>query len=413
MPFKFMKRFGGVIFFIILLFAGNLAMSQKREFRGRVVDEETGKPLEFVTIFITNTTVGTLTDEKGSFVIILNPGKYDVAVTMVGYGPLIYPLEIPGENTKALSPVLFKLIQTEKELNTVSVKAKRDESWYHNLEIFKNNFLGQSDVSKKCKLVNPETLIIVYDEKANKLTVTARDLLVIENPELGYKVSYLLIEFVYDFRARYVSYLGYPKFDLHKGSKTKEKRWAKNRRIAFNGSAMHFARALREKKLEEEGFNLRRLIRKPNPNRPAEEQLEDARKQLRARGNTVRLDANDPISIVLSKASLPKIVESLDTSRVPYTDYIQINGEEVRMAFEGYFQVVYAREKEELSYVTASMENRKPTFQTSVIFLRDKEVFAEKSGSFSEPLGIVFEGYWGWEKVGDMLPLDYMPDESS
>ncbi len=405
-----MKGFGKNALLIFLLVAANVAKAQKREFKGRVADEHTGKPLEFVTVFITNTTLGTLTDEKGSFVIALDPGKYDVAVTMVGYGSIIYPLEIPIEITKALSPVLFKLVQTEKELNAVSVKAKRDESWYINLEIFKENFLGKSIVSKKCKLVNPETLIIVYDEKSNKLTVTAKDLLVIENPELGYKVSYLLIEFVYDFREKYVTYLGYPRYDLSKGKKARENRWAKNRRTSFNGSAMHFARALREKRLEQEGFNLRRLIRKPNPNRPTEQQLEDARKQLRLRGTAVLLDANDPLSIMLSKTSLPKIVEILDTTRVPYQDYLQINREEVKMTFEGYFQVVYVGEKEEPSYLTTSFGTRKPTFQTSVIFLRDKEIFLEKSGSFFEPLGIVFEGYWGWEKVGDMLPLDYMPE---
>ena len=83
-----MKRINGIIFFIVLLFAGNFVEAQKRELRGRVVDEHTGKPLEFVTIFITNTTLGTLTDEKGSFVIALNPGKYDVAVTMVATGRL-------------------------------------------------------------------------------------------------------------------------------------------------------------------------------------------------------------------------------------------------------------------------------------------------------------------------------------
>jgi len=405
-----MKEFGKNAFLIFLLVAANVAQAQKREFRGRVVDEHTGRPLEFVTIFITNTTLGTLTDERGSFVIALDPGKYDVAVTMVGYGSVIYPLEVPVEITKAMSPVLFKLAQTEKELNAVSVKAKRDESWYNNLEIFKDVFLGMSAVSKKCRLVNPETLIIVYDEKSNKLTVNANDLLVIENPELGYKVSYLLIEFVYDFREKYVTYLGYPRYELSKGKKVKENRWAENRRTSFNGSAMHFARALREKRLEQEGFNLRRLIRKPNPNRPTEEQLEEARKQLRIRGTAVLLDANDPLSIMLSKTRLPKIVEILDTTRVPYSDYLQIDGEEVKMTFEGYFQVVYVGEKEESAYVTTSFGTRKPTFQTSVIFLRDKEVILEKSGSFSEPLGIVFEGYWGWEKVGDMLPLDYMPE---
>jgi hypothetical protein len=44
-----------------------------------------------------------------------------------------------------------------------------------------------------------------------------------------------------------------------------------------------------------------------------------------------------------------------------------------------------------------------------VIFLKVKEVVLDKSGSISQPLGIVLEGYLGREKIGDMLPLDYMP----
>jgi hypothetical protein len=404
-----MKRIVSMVLCFFLMALVNIAHSQKKEFYGRVVDEQTGEPLHFVTIFITNTTLGTLTDDKGGFSIALNPGKYEVAVTMMGYGPVIYPLEVPAENARQVNPVLFKLIQTENTLNTVSVKGKRDESWYQNLEIFKDNFLGKSAVSTKCRLVNPETLVIVYDEKTNKLTVTANDLLVIENAELGYKISYLLIEFVYDFPEKYVTYLGYPKYEVYKGSKAQERLWEANRKISFNGSQMHFVRALREQRLEEEGFNLRRLIRKPNPDRPSEEQLEEARRQLRARGTAVKVNSDDPLNVILSKASLPKMLETLDTTRVPYAEYIQLNEEDVKMAFEGYYQIVYTGEKEERAYLIATFQGRKPAYQTSVIFLKVKEVVLDKSGSISPPLGIVLEGYLGWEKIGDMLPLDYMP----
>lgn len=403
----------GRITFLFFLMTAVLANAQKKEFRGRVVDEQTGKPLEFVTIFITNTTAGAITDEKGAFVISLAPGKYEVAVTMVGYGPLIYPLEIPAEHSTPINPVLFKLIPTAETLNAVSVKAKRDPDWYHNLEIFKDNFLGKSEVAQNCKLLNPETLIIVYDEKSNKLTVTANDLLMIDNPRLGYMISYLLVEFVYDFNEKYVSFLGYPGFELKTGGKSKIKQWNKNRRTAYNGSVMHFVRALRQKKLEDEGFNLRRLIRKPNPNRPTEGQLVEARKQLQMRGVTKDFDENDPLNIILSKAGLPKIIESVDSARVPYSDYLQMTGEEISMSFEGYFLIVYTGEKEEPGYLSGNMlRQRKPAFQTSVIFLRDDQVFLDQSGSISEPLDLLFEGYWGWEKVGDMLPLDYFPDEN-
>jgi hypothetical protein len=36
------------------------------------------------------------------------------------------------------------------------------------------------------------------------------------------------------------------------------------------------------------------------------------------------------------------------------------------------------------------------------------EIF--ENGSLSDPFGIIVEGYMGWERVGDLLPIDYVPD---
>jgi len=192
------------------------------------------------------------------------------------------------------------------------------------------------------------------------------------------------------------------------GGKHKERRWAKNRKKAYSGSVMHFVRALRTKQLQEEGFNLRQLIRTPNPNRSSDEELEAAREQLRQRG-PVTLAKNDPISITLSKASLPKIIERLDTTRIPYKQYLCQTEKGMTMAFKGYFQVLYTGEKEEWAYVqtTNMFHPRRPTYQTSVISLNADSVLLEEMGNIIEPLDILFEGYWGWEKIGDMLPFDY------
>jgi hypothetical protein len=40
-------------------------------------------------------------------------------------------------------------------------------------------------------------------------------------------------------------------------------------------------------------------------------------------------------------------------------------------------------------------------------------VLLEEMGNIIEPLDVLFEGYWGWEKLGDMLPLDYQPGKQS
>jgi hypothetical protein len=115
----------------------------------------------------------------------------------------------------------------------------------------------------------------------------------------------------------------------------------------------------------------------------------------------------------LSKARLPKIIERLDTAIVPYGHYLRQVDQQITMTFEGFFQVVYTGEKEELAYVQASngFQIRRPTWQTSVISLRGDPVLLEEMGNISDPLGVLFEGYWGWEKTGDMLPLDYGTEE--
>jgi hypothetical protein len=398
---------------LLLLLLPILCKAQHRMISGKVVDEATNEPLEFVTLFATNTTLGTTTDEKGKFSLSLAPGKHEIVVTMVGYGPIIYPVEISATSEKSPASILFKLSQMETALKTVSVKAKRDPSWYDNLEIFKTHFLGRSEVASKCILTNPESLIIVFDEAKRNLKVESNDLLIIENPQLGYKLSYLLVDFTFDFVRNHVSYLGYTRFEPMKGNKSKEKRWTKNRLRAYNGSSMHFVRALRQKQLEEEGFNLRLLIRIPNPNRPTEEQIQDARKQLVAMGPNSRLPDSHPLNAILSKTGLPKILEKLDTAHVPYKTYISEQAHEIRLSFDGYFQIVYAREKEELGYALFSspFQKRKPAYQTSVISMKGNPVILEKSGTVSDPLALVFEGYWGWEKVGDILPLDYEPNQ--
>lgn len=366
--------------------------------RGRVEDEKTGKPVPFVSVYVNNTTIGALTDEKGAFSLTIKPGRQELVVSSVGYEPLIYALE-----GKAPGSLVFRLRPKDTELATVSVKAKRDASWYENLRIFKDHFLGRSKFASSCKILNENKLVIYFDTQKGVLRVKCDEPLEIENPELGYTVRYLLTEFQADLRGGFTSFLGYPNFRPMTGGKAKQRRWARRREEAYKGSAMHFVRALRNRRLEEEGFNLRRLLRLPNPNRPPEEEIQAVRDKLRTGMPSTEQDQQ-----LLNKAGLPKIIEKLDTARVPYPAYLTTTGPEYRVAFEGYFQVVFTGEKEEEAYVAAQsmFRRRQPTYQTSVFSLRNP-VILEENGSFFEPLDVLFEGYWGWEKMGDMLPLDY------
>lgn len=383
----------------------SVTVQAQLQVKGRVVDNQTNEPLPHASVFVSNTTISTSTNVNGEFSLAVKAGSYELIISYVGYEPIVYQL-----NTDSLAAsYLFKLTLQEHLLNEVEVQARRDSSWYVNLEVFKENFLGRSAVARKCKLLNPEVLIIAFDPQTGVMEVKARDFLRIENPDLGYHLKYVLTEFNYFTQEKYIITLGYPTYELMRGNKAKQRRWERKRKRAYQGSIMHFVRTLRMKRLEEQGFNLRRLYREPNPERPSEAEITEARRQLKARSPDAALPADDPVSITLSRASLPKMIERLDTARIAYAEYLHTADEKVAIHFTGCFQVVYTGEREEMAYVqsTSMFHSRRPTLQTSVISLGDNPVTLEESGGVTEPLGILFEGYWSWEKVGDMLPLDY------
>ena len=392
---------------LFFLFFSITILTQAQTLKGRVVDAATNDPIEFVSVYLNTTTRGTATNGKGEFTLAMPSGTYEIILSYLGYEPLVHRVQ-----SDSLPPsILFKLTPKAHVLGVVEVQGKRDAQWYDNLEVFKENFLGKSWIARGCKLLNPEVLTIDFDHLSGIMSVKARGALLIENSLLGYKVEYLLTDFTYRTKERYVTFEGYPRYELMQGGKTKQKRWNKNRESAYRGSAMHFARALQQKRLEEEGFNLRRLYRLPNPNRPTDEEIANARAYLRANGNTITV--SDSINDILKRARLSRFVEQLNSNPVPYAEYLTLGKGKARLSFEDYMQVVYTGEQEEPAYVSSTSNfmngsgTRKPSYQTSVFSLQAEAVEVEASGNFLNPLDVLFEGYWAWEKVGDMLPLDY------
>jgi len=75
------------IFFSLLLFSINLGfVFSQTEVSGRVVDIESGQPLEYVHVFVPEQRLGTLTDSLGNFQLITKEGSNDtIVVSMIGY----------------------------------------------------------------------------------------------------------------------------------------------------------------------------------------------------------------------------------------------------------------------------------------------------------------------------------------
>ncbi len=84
----------GVTQTIVIGRAGSVNANTKAKVLGRILDEDTGEPLIFVTVFIPETKTGVLTDLNGFFTLALLPGKYKVEFEYMGYEKKKYILQV-------------------------------------------------------------------------------------------------------------------------------------------------------------------------------------------------------------------------------------------------------------------------------------------------------------------------------
>jgi len=262
------NRFFFILFFIQFSIFAQVTIS------GIVADKN--GPLEGAAVYFNNTMLGTTTDSEGKFSITVKEGVYDLVVSYLGYKKIIYPLN----NSTYKKSLVFKLEEEQNTLDEVIIsKTVYNDEWKYNLEVFKREFIGRTEIAVGCKIINPEVLHFNFDAKNNVLTAIARKPLEIKHESLGYKIIYELEDFTIN--KNMVSYLGYSRYENLKGSKRKQLLWKKNRLIAFNGSFTHFYQTLLKNTTYQEGFIIHQFKRVPNPERPSEEAIKKARKFVR------------------------------------------------------------------------------------------------------------------------------------
>lgn len=61
----------------LFLFLVSFSSFAQAIFKGTVADNETGKGIPYITVYLANTTFGTSTDESGKFSLYLPEGNYE------------------------------------------------------------------------------------------------------------------------------------------------------------------------------------------------------------------------------------------------------------------------------------------------------------------------------------------------
>lgn len=353
------------VFFLSFFFLGSSGFAQQ-VFKGSVVDASRNEPIPYATVFLTNTTFGITADEEGRFSIEIPQGNYDVIVRMLGFESLTFALNTADLRLQGYKVMLLPL---EDELDLIEVEEERDPAWYRNLEIFKMYFLGSSKNAKKSLILNEKDLRLDDQSQPGVLNVKAADVLKIKNPNLGYQLEYILNDFRFDRRRGYIFYGGNPLFIQDTlAQKGKLKNIENNREEAYRGSLQHFIRALYRGNVAEEGFEIRRLDR------------------------------------------IPKDGGFLDqlTSQILDEESLLKRGDDgkVTISYDFHLHILYKLEKESSEYA-GIMNGKKSVNQTSVMKLEVDSMELYENGGYADPFGVMVEGYMAWERVADLLPLDY------
>jgi hypothetical protein len=334
-----------------------LATAAQFHISGRVVDIASKKPVADASVLLTNASAGTKANDDGTFTIKnVRGGQYELIVSVVGYET--YRQTVMVAKDVDLGDV--GILQRSIVLNEVRIGT--DKYWAEHYEHFKRVFLGTTDNAAECTILNPHVLNFFNED--GKFTANADGFLEIENKALGYKIKYMLVTFTDDNKSGTMYYAGRAFFEDMPGKPRQIKRWKKNRELTYYGSDMHFLRSVIANQVKENGFTVRRLIKKPNPD--------------------------------YKGGSANKYIETLVTTPLASEEYSRLTDQNGAFAlkFNDCLNIIY--------------DNNGLT--ASILTIQSDYAFFDNNGILLNPQSVIMEGNWGENRIANMLPVDYEPD---
>lgn len=386
------------IWFSFLLIVGLAPAGHTQNLRGRIVDASTNEPLAFANVYYNNTTIGVQSDVEGKFSIKSMGLQVELVVSYLGYETLIFPIT----ESYADKILVFKLVPKVNEMKAFEVNSKRGKAWYENLEVFKELAIGTTFFASDCTILNPEVLQFAYDTATFTMRASADEPLQIEHKAFGYKITYELRQYEYNVVDHNFIITGYPFFTFMTGNKQQERRWKNNQLLAYEGSLLHFGHAVRQRKLQEDGFELRWVERMPNPNYRETSQTKSALNALKKIPFYQAVRKNNPYQEALYASEVQRFIERVDTNKVDYPDFVVERDSSLFLHFKNYLQVKYS--KSTYSWAPGQYGPR-----TSLIFLDKPSIELDATGRILDPAAVRVEGFWASQLLGDLLPLDYQP----
>ena len=218
------------------------------------------------------------------------------------------------------------------------------------------------------------------DSKTGMFEAYAAEPLIIENKELGYRLTYLLEDYKVYMKQGFSSFYGFSAFEeLESKTKRKKRQYEKERDKAYFGSMPHFFRVLYNGTLVKAGYEIYHA------------------QDMQGMGRMI-----DPNQVALNT-----IVSQ------------ELDGQIKKLEFQNFLYVYYKGEKESADFIANTMGTltikraggASGKSQNSWVQMRDEIKFIEfeENGYVRNPMDFFSFGYWAYEKIGDMMPINYLP----
>ncbi|WP_316772488.1 carboxypeptidase-like regulatory domain-containing protein [Pedobacter frigiditerrae] len=405
--------FRALLIFCFLCIFGAEANAQTYSITG-IVKDNVG-PLPGAGVYISGYKIATATDADGKFRLPnLKPGSYDILVQMIGYLPFSKNIIISDKSVD----VNFTLKDNTVTLKEVVIRVDPNRQKYINQ--FKEYFIGKTPNAKLCKIINPQVLRVNYDITTSTLTVKTDEFLIVENKALGYRIKYMLDYFEYNNRTHIIYYSGKPFFEELKATNAKKKKYIALRETAYYGSAQHFLKSLFKGKSKEEGFVINKIIQIPNPNRAPDSIINKNLLTLKnppgksgIKKNAGKIDTS-LMAYWITQQNLPKTIDKFNNAEINPDTLVNFYNKDLRyLNYTNALCVSYTKERESTEYSNSGFWVFRPLYipdyQLSVVKLTNGPVRFYENGGVLDGRSLLYEGYWAYEKVADMVPMDYVP----
>ena len=344
---------------------------------GKIVSQDNKDALHNAIVFFNNTSLSAMTAADGTYTIKdVKPGQYTFVVIKFGYRVYSRTMTVI-DHTIDLPDIFMEPIPKLLE----AIKLVQEYIRTRDLNDFTKAFLGTTENAAQCTILNPEVIELNFDLKTRSLSGSSKDFIQVENKALGYLIKYKLDTFYYAASGK-IYFEGLTLFEGLKGTSSEINKWKKHRKEAYQGSSMHFLRAVIANRMENEGFKVLKLIKRTNPD-------------------------------YVPRGNKPKTLSTL-IKKYPLTiaDFISRTNQRglFAMSFPDCLYIMYTKKHDYFNSHNFDLPPGAPNYAASTVALIEPYAFFDNNGVITDPGSLIMEGMWGISRIADLLPIDYETD---